>query len=421
MAFRRLSMSSKLPRYLPLPTKDRDDHYSPPSGSAHTSPSTFITPLKPLTPPALYPASPSPSGSLPWFQIIHAFFLKSLHKLLSRLSSLLDSLPSFDKPVSSHIRFRRLWLISFLGLSTIASILLLSSIFHLHLSHPFFGLFSRPSSRLLNLEEDFRSPSVLQLTDSGAPRPQIPFLLNRFGYPNQSRLQNFESSNETQPTNTRANLLSEASVPSILHVIPPGKNVFSYLQWLSITSAVTQIAPTRTMAHMIAGSVPEPGTNFWWDEVMDLPGLEVNEVADRTTIFGNPILDISHKTDVIRLEMLRAHGGIYLDTDMLVLRPFDELTTGQEEVVMGVEKADGTLLRPSLVNGLCNAVIVAKKAAKFLDVWYDSYRSFQGQPFRSGDTWSAPLIFTVNFIAAPFPDPHFFPLHSYSTVSTSLT
>ncbi|EGG12249.1 family 32 glycoside hydrolase [Melampsora larici-populina 98AG31] len=220
-------------------------------------------------------------------------------------------------------------------------------------------------------QDDFRSTTTTNHTATSSH--QIPFLLNRFGYTDESNL---------------SELPSNDPIPSILHIVPPGKNVFSYLQWLSIKSAITKISPQRTMAHMIKGTIPEPGTNFWWDEMLRLPSVEIHETEDRTSIFGNPILDISHKTDVIRLEMLQRFGGIYLDTDILVLNSFDELLKGSEEMVMGIEKADGTLLHPTLVNGLCNAVIVAQRGAKFLDVWYDSYRTFEGQPFRGGGIWN---------------------------------
>lgn len=139
---------------------------------------------------------------------------------------------------------------------------------------------------------------------------------------------------------------------------------------------------------MIIGSIPPPGTNFWWDEIVRLPGFEIHEVEDPKEVFGNPILDISHKSDVIRLKALQEYGGIYIDTDVIVLRPFDELMTGDEEVVLGVEQAEGTFHTPVEINGLCNAVIISKKNASFLNTWWDNYRTFRGRPFRGGGIWN---------------------------------
>jgi hypothetical protein len=143
---------------------------------------------------------------------------------------------------------------------------------------------------------------------------------------------------------------------------------------------------------MIIGSIPPPGTNFWWDETVRLPGFEIHDVEDPKEVFGNPILDISHKSDVIRLRALQEHGGVYIDTDVIVLRPFDELMTGDEELVLGVEQAEGTFRIPVEINGLCNAVIVSKKNATFLNTWWDNYRTFRGRPFRGGGIWYVSLV-----------------------------
>jgi len=61
------------------------------------------------------------------------------------------------------------------------------------------------------------------------------------------------------------------------------------------------------------------------------------------------------------------YGGIYLDLDVWVLRPFSALLT--HDFVMGQEGVDGNW-------GLCNAVIVAAKDSEFLRIWYDAHRTF---------------------------------------------
>jgi len=117
--------------------------------------------------------------------------------------------------------------------------------------------------RIYDREETYRGEYSTR-TGGGSHSDNIPFLLNRFGYPSTPR--------------------NSDPVPSIMHVVPPGRGVFSYLQWLSITSGVGQVQPARTLAHMINGTVPEPGTNFWWDEVVRLPGFEINVVPDITEV-----------------------------------------------------------------------------------------------------------------------------------------
>jgi hypothetical protein len=73
---------------------------------------------------------------------------------------------------------------------------------------------------------------------------------------------------------------------------------------------------------------------------------------------------------VVRLQKLIAHGGIYLDADVLVQRSFDDLLDHQ--TVLGQEGQNAEL-------GLANAVILAEPQSPFLCRWLEEYRSFRGE------------------------------------------
>ena len=64
------------------------------------------------------------------------------------------------------------------------------------------------------------------------------------------------------------------------------------------------------------------------------------------------------------LTFISEYGGIYLDNDQLVLRSLDSFRN--YSFVMGHESS----------NNLGNSLIISEKGAKFLDVWYKSYRSY---------------------------------------------
>lgn len=80
--------------------------------------------------------------------------------------------------------------------------------------------------------------------------------------------------------------------------------------------------------------------------------------------------------------MLQQHGGIYLDIDTFVIRPFAEESLLLHDVVMGMEARHLDWLRVPMSDdemdpsGLCNAVIIARKDADFLKIWIDSYEAF---------------------------------------------
>lgn len=84
------------------------------------------------------------------------------------------------------------------------------------------------------------------------------------------------------------------------------------------------------------------------------------------------MLQVPHQADVLRLELLLQFGGVYLDLDILLLRPLAELFAYPEGVLMAHEGAGGTI-------GAGNALIVARRNATMLQEWYAEYRSFSAQ------------------------------------------
>ena len=129
------------------------------------------------------------------------------------------------------------------------------------------------------------------------------------------------------------------------------------VHYVCIRSAVEQIRPDAVSFYL----QNEP-SGPWWD--ITRPLVDVVSIDAPTHIFGRPVNHYAHKADVVRLEQLIRHGGIYLDADVIVHAPFDPLL--DNSVVMGLEGA----------GGLCNAVILAEADAPFMTEWYDQYRTF---------------------------------------------
>ena len=118
----------------------------------------------------------------------------------------------------------------------------------------------------------------------------------------------------------------------------------------------------------------------YWDLVK--PDIELVHVDAPDEVFGNPVKLFAHKTDVLKLQLLLEHGGIYLDLDTICQRPFDPLLDGR--VVLGYEEAIANGSRTTV--GLCNATIISPPRSEFLHLWYEAYRNFVGGP--SGDAWN---------------------------------
>lgn len=115
--------------------------------------------------------------------------------------------------------------------------------------------------------------------------------------------------------------------------------------------------------------VNEP-TGPWWREIR----MSVNSVRMPTFDYflGAQFRHYAHKSDVVRLLMLRELGGIYLDMDTLTVRSFASLL--KHDFGMAVQASVG-----DAAAGLCNAVIWGKPNAEFLRIWIDQYRSFRSK------------------------------------------
>jgi hypothetical protein len=157
-------------------------------------------------------------------------------------------------------------------------------------------------------------------------------------------------------------------IPKTLHLIFGMASDFGGRPWglvhhICLKSAIERIKPDKAFFYFEF----EP-TGPWWELSRTLVTLE--KVEAPREVFGNPLLHVAHRSDVLRLRKLIEHGGIYLDTDVFVHRDFDDLLNNS--VVMGQEGVDGEI-------GMANAVILAEPNAPFLCRWLEAFRSFRSK------------------------------------------
>ena len=157
---------------------------------------------------------------------------------------------------------------------------------------------------------------------------------------------------------------SKVLVPNILHLIHLNGGEFNLATYFNFQAALTNIKPTTTMFHYII----EPH-GIYWRKMVSSGQLTLTKHSNNVTIHGispKP-KDWAHKSDIIRLDVLKQYGGIYIDTDVLVIHSFDYFR--QFAFTMGNWRE----LPLELI--LCNAIIVSAADSKFLDRWYESYRN----------------------------------------------
>ncbi|KAI9326236.1 hypothetical protein DFJ73DRAFT_666173 [Zopfochytrium polystomum] len=152
-------------------------------------------------------------------------------------------------------------------------------------------------------------------------------------------------------------------VPKLVHFIfglqPDfGGYPFLFVHYMAVKAAHDAVRPDAIWMHY----KHEPAGE-WWERAKRLVVLKKIEDVP-TEVFGKRITNVSHMADVLRLRILLEHGGIYLDSDVIVYRSLDPLL--HHTTVLGFEDDDG----------LCNGLIVAAPNATFLRAWLDAYRSF---------------------------------------------
>ena len=200
-----------------------------------------------------------------------------------------------------------------------------------------------------------------------------------------------------------------AAVPNVVHFVfglsPDfGGKPFSLVHYLAVLAAKARLRPDAIMLHY----VHEPRGRWWRRARRHLtlrpipPTLADGLAADAagTTLGdGDPfdwrgLAHVAHKSDVVRLLVLLREGGVYMDMDVIALAPFDRLRAALDPraaarvapasgvVTVGAADGSGTRTRriragvvmaAEGVDGLGNAVVLARPGAAFVRRWLRYY------------------------------------------------
>ncbi|XP_002122529.5 uncharacterized protein LOC100176393 [Ciona intestinalis] len=148
-------------------------------------------------------------------------------------------------------------------------------------------------------------------------------------------------------------------VPNVVHYVWFGKREMVYYHYLSVRSAAANQQPEKIIFYINE----EPPQGHLWKRLVDeIPCLETQYMEMPETVFGHKMDWILHKTDVARNNILIKQGGIYLDSDVLVLRSLDPLR--RYPFTMG----------RSTATTLSNGAMLSKPNSIFLQDMIDSYK-----------------------------------------------
>ncbi len=204
-------------------------------------------------------------------------------------------------------------------------------------------------------------------------------------------------------------------IPNIFHFVfgmaeDFGGRPFSLSHYLAVKSAADINQPEKIYFHYEFEPAGE-----WWDKAKPL--LVLNKIKSPEIFMGRPLYHVAHKADVVRLQVLKEYGGVYLDLDTICVKPLHSLydqsfIIGQElkpEYIpknrrQKIKYSIRSFLNPPIknkINGLCNAVLLAEKNSAFANLWLDTYSTFRS---RGRDKyWNEHSVFMPIKLAAANP------------------
>jgi hypothetical protein len=164
-------------------------------------------------------------------------------------------------------------------------------------------------------------------------------------------------------------------------LLDPHAGRFGFLDYLAVRSGLLSLRPDHLYLHYSYLSDPpspspyaNPFANPWIRRLaknITLVHHPPPPLATHPSSPSSPLLASSsgyaHASDALRLRILHARGGIYLDIDAFSLRPFTRFLNPPRphDAVLGFEGGSRW--------GLCNAVIAARRNSSFVARWLDAY------------------------------------------------
>ena len=119
-------------------------------------------------------------------------------------------------------------------------------------------------------------------------------------------------------------------IPRIVHFLKLDGGVFTVREWISVMSARKFIKPKRIVMYS-AGKIND---SCWWRRT--LPFVE-HHILPREVLIkklnGVPLQYLAHQSDFVRNSLLYHVGGVYADTDMIIVQPMDDLLKDHQAVV----------------------------------------------------------------------------------------
>lgn len=182
------------------------------------------------------------------------------------------------------------------------------------------------------------------------------------------------------PSTLDSHRATRTEIPPVVHFVQLRKDEvselhFAFEAFLALYAAYRFIQPSAIYIHTDfsredVASATEHGSSWTRKVLTSFPDVvHLNPVTAPTEANGFPIKRIEHRSDFVRLEQLAKFGGVYLDWDVITLRPLAPLLGAGFRAVVG-RQFDG------FIN---NGIILASPGSGVVDVMrQETPRVFDG-------------------------------------------
>ena len=159
-----------------------------------------------------------------------------------------------------------------------------------------------------------------------------------------------------------------AEIPKIIHLLYFGLTEFYNFHHRCIHSMIQYMPEYEIRIY----NAKEPVANSYWDDIKSQPRVRIHKIDPPEFFDGFELKHFQYKADVARLEVLYEHGGVYLDIDMLIVRPFHEVFSSGHSFYISEER-EGSAGRGS--GALINAFLASKPKNEFIKLWLNEFKS----------------------------------------------
>ena len=174
----------------------------------------------------------------------------------------------------------------------------------------------------------------------------------------------------------------------IVHVtwFYPPRTALRFHEAMCLLAVQRYVRPRKILLWYDEASTPPAGA--WWQFARQSVAHLLPVPCQRpTSVYNRTLLVPEHQSDVVRLTVLEEFGGLYVDLDVIVVRPLDSLLS--YDVIMGAESPE------MLGSGF---ILVTRTNATFIQLWRRAYADFDDSD------WNRHSVYVPMELARQHPD-----------------